>query len=163
MRNIFSILSLISASLAWQGCATQPVQQPVLPPEDPVVGLWERDGDAPNTGAPAAIIFEPEHFVLAKGGATPRWNVEAPGFYKINHVGLPVEFYYLADSKTLYLLGYGSNSQEIINIVNRGYPIDRLHETGLLPLITKYKLASKPKRNRTSPEQQPTHRQSPAQ
>lgn len=161
MKSILSVLILMFVALAWQGCSSQLTSPSGLTPEDPVVGMWERDDGAPNTGASAAIIFEPEHFVLAKGGTTPRWNIEAPNFYKINHVGIPVEFYYLADSKTLYLLGYGSNSQEIINIVNRGYPIDRLHDTGLLPLITKYKLASKPKRNRSTPELQPNDARKP--
>jgi hypothetical protein len=78
------------------------------------------------------------------GGKVVRWNIESPNFYKVNHTDSPVELYYLANPKTLYLLGYGSNSQELRDIVTQGFDLDDLHERGLLPLLVKYKLVSKP-------------------
>lgn len=142
MKNFVTFFLLLFTALAWQGCATD-APAPVSTSVDPVVGLWNCDSD--NEGAAKAVIFEVDHYALTKGGVVARWNVEAPNFYKINHTTSPVELFYLADAKTLYLLGYGGNSSEIISIVNKGYPLDDLHQKGLLPLLIKYKRAASPK------------------
>ncbi|MDR2429392.1 MAG: hypothetical protein LBD14_00545 [Puniceicoccales bacterium] len=133
---------LLAVAAGWQGCASEPRPETVVF-TDPVVGQWNCDSD--NEGAAKALIFAAEHYVLTKGGTFVRWNLEAPNFYKVNHTTTPVELYYLADEKTLYLLGYGGNSREIVDIVDSGYPLDDLHQRGLLPLLVKYRRAASPK------------------
>ncbi|MDR2863097.1 MAG: hypothetical protein LBV54_04370 [Puniceicoccales bacterium] len=142
MKNFTAIFLLLLTATMWQGCASNKKPDAVVS-VDPVVGFWVRDSS--DAGAAASVIFETDHSALTRGGVIERWNAESLNFYKINHANAPAELFYLADMKTLYLLGYGGNAKEIINIVGKGYPLDDLHERGLLPFLVKYKRSFTPR------------------